>query len=328
MTAKRTAAASTSDAAAHAAEAALASGSTAVEAALTGWLALGGATSWALFAPVTVAVGGGGEGAAFVDGRARQPGKGLVRPLRYASDPDVPTIARVSVPATGAVLAAAAALFGARSSQVTAAGLKAAKRAGATARARMLSHLATAPQRALTEPEFADALLTAAPRIRGAMIGGEDLSEVLVEVCHTPTRATIAGRAVASPPWSDPMATRGRTDAVVAVDRQGSVAAVVIDAALETFSLFDGELELPLAAAGVRKGVPRVRPAAALPSPASVALVTDADGSTHAIAGLDAPVGERLLTALLPGPAAARAVLGGVVSGTRSAYARASDAPA
>lgn len=322
MSKLRQAAASTSDVAALATEAALAAGANAVEAALSGWLALGGATSWALLAPVTLAVGGAGAGGAFVDGRARQPGKGLVRPLRYASDADVPAIARVSVPATGAVLAAAAALFGVRSSHVASAGAKAAKKARSTARATLLARLGAAPQRALSETSFAAELLAAAPRIDGAMIGAEDLDDIDVEVRHRPDWEAISGRTVATPQWADPLAPRGRTEAIVAVDAQGAVAAICLDAPQATFSLFDGELELPLAAAGLRKGLPRVKPGAPLASPCAVALVRGDDGSTHALVSLDGPIDGRALDALDLGSASARAAVGGFVTATRSAYAR------
>lgn len=322
MSKLRHAAASTSDVAARAAEESLASGSTAVEAAMSGWLALGGATSWALLAPVTVAVAGAGAGGAFVDGRARQPGRGITRPLRYAADADAPVVARVSVPATGAVIAAVAALFGARADRVTAAGSKAAKRADASARARLLGRLAAAPHRALAEAAFASELLAAAPRIDGALIGAEDLVELVVDVQHRPERATIAGHAVAIPRWADPLAPRGRTDAIVAVDAQGSVAAIVIDAAPETLSLFDGELELPLLAARVRRGIERVKPSTPLPAAAAVALA-GGDGATHALVSLDGPVNERAVAALDPAGAAERVVVGGFVAATRSSYARA-----
>src|SRR4051812_45359716 len=82
----------------RAAEERLADGGTAAEAALAGWFAIAGASTWGLFAPMTLAVAGGGGGIRFVDGRARQPGKGFDRPVRYPAGKEPPAVSRAAVP--------------------------------------------------------------------------------------------------------------------------------------------------------------------------------------------------------------------------------------
>jgi hypothetical protein len=264
-----------------AAQACLDAGGTAIDAALAGYFAISGAISWALLAPVTVAMAGSGTGLRFVDGRCRQPGKGIDKPVRYADDSKVPPAVRAAVPGSISAITIGAAPF-ARETTVALAsyGIQVALKEGATARAELIERVGQAKAWALLDRGFLAEMNERVPRFEGALLGELDLAEVPADV--------IAGQPVAEgpfsmakAPWADDPAMAGVEEGqrlfVLAADNWGGLAGVLIEGARHTVSLFGGEVDLPGLAVPLLKGVPRPKPGATLPMSAPLGILFDGE---------------------------------------------------
>lgn len=323
----------THEAARASAEEAIAGGSSALEGALAGWLGLAGETTWALFAPMTIALTGSGSGVTFVDGRARQGGKGLERPARHESRERAPAASRVPAPGSIGAVAVAAAIAGARMAGPSSIGVKRARDAGAKSRARMVGRVGAAGNLALSERWVVDAILSAAPRIDGALLGAEDLAEVRPEVASSVAPHDVGGVPIATPPWADPDVMAGRSSgdsfaAILVADGRGALAAVVIEAIRETLPILDGELELPLVGEPPVKGVPRLRPGTPIGAAAPIGVGFEGKSPSALLTGPSGRIDEALVMASgLAGEAAfanarTRALVVGWVAASRSAFAR------
>lgn len=294
----------------EAADECLRAGGTAVDAALAGYFALAGATTWALLSPVTVLVAGGGAGVRFVDGRARQPGQGIERPLRYADAGSPPLLALASAPATAAALSQTASQFGRDTLvRLAAYGVRAARKQGARARAALIERVGSAKSWALQDRSFLAEVAERVPRFEGALLQPSDLAIEAVDVAQGEPSTLLAGHPLALPPWHDPTAHPAGTALVLTTER-GGMAGLLAMRPARTIALFDGEVDLPALAAPAIKGVPRLRPGSPLPVAAPLVALLERERATHLIGSLDADLDgddiETLLAANVPHDLTAR----------------------
>jgi len=254
-----------------------ASGS-AVGAVLAGFFAAAGAYAGVLLGPVSLLVGGIGQGVRAFDGRLRQPGLGTKRPRGFTVDEPIPDAARVGVPAGVAAVLVAYAYDGGQSlGSVLRAGVRRAERSGAPARARLLGRIRAVGAGALAEAGFTRALLRVAGPSEGGLLTPSDFARI-PDVDVPALERPGWGGIVAEPPWSRKLAQLGEPArlgigyAVCAVDARGVLAALCyrrVDAGLDVGEL---EVEAPLCAVPVRRGVARYAPGMPLPAPAPIGL--------------------------------------------------------
>lgn len=259
----------------EAAEECLKNGGSALDAALAAYFAVAAVTPWGLLAPVTILVAGSGVGVRAVDGRARQPGQGIERPVRYQDEASAPDFTRASAPGTAAAISLAASMFG-RQTLVRLAhqGARLAKKQGARTRAAMIERLGSAKAWALQDRAFLAEVAERVPRFEGALLQPADLTAESVEVVACEPTAQLGGLPAALPPWHDPTAT-APARALHLVSERGSLAGVISAAPTRSIALFDGELELPALAEPMLKSVPRLRPGTPLPMSAPLAALFD-----------------------------------------------------
>lgn len=171
---------------------------------LASYFALAGATPWGLLAPVTLLVAGSGTGVRAVDGRARQPGLGVERPVRYNDDASAPLIARASASATPAAIAMAASMFG-RESLVKLAtlGARIARKQGARERAALLTRFGSAKAWVLQDRAFLAELAERVPRFEGALLQPADLAIEGADALPCEPTLSLAGVRLALPPWHE-----------------------------------------------------------------------------------------------------------------------------
>lgn len=269
MTTPSRAASATWSRARDVAEARLASSCTAVEAMLAGYYALACSTSWGLFAGVTFVVAGGGVSLTFVDGRPRQPGRGVDRPKRW-DGLDAPPASRAAVPGSVAAAAAVSALFGVTLPKGTSAGAEIARELGEKERAKLVGRIGSLGVRALTDRAFVHVLGATILPNEGHPLSAADFEEPPVDVA----KSGVVDGVFAKAPWADDAAKAlgigATTHAILTVDRRGTLAAAVIESPEGELPLADGSASLPLAAEPLRKGIPRLRPGTPLPIGAPV----------------------------------------------------------
>jgi hypothetical protein len=273
----------------------LAAGGSAVEAAITGFFVAAGDSSWTLFAPLTAALAAGGAGISFFDGRARQPGKSVDRPLRWERD-KAPAVVRAAAPGSIAALSALAAMASASMTPLVAPGVAAAKAAGANSRAKLLTRIGKATTLAMGERWVGEALREAAPPIEGSLIGPDDLVDIVPDVVRGRVTGEL-GRYVAVAPWLEggelPLSSDVRLCILVA-DSRGSLVTILSEPPRGTLPIFDGELGLPLVADPPRKGLTRTKPGTPLPCPAPVVAVLENDMPVALLATTASKVDESL----------------------------------
>ncbi|MCU0656977.1 MAG: hypothetical protein MUF64_17495 [Polyangiaceae bacterium] len=221
----------------EAADECLKEGGSAVDAVLAAFFAIAGATPWGFLAPTTVLVAGSGFGVRAVDGRARQPGQGVERAVRYNDDDSVPLIARASASATPAAISAAASTFGRETlARLAPIGARIARKQGAKQRAQMLTRFGSAKAWVLQDRSLLAEVAERIPRFEGALLQPVDLAIEGVDVLPCET-TSLAGTSAALPPWHDPSAARPPLDPTLpppfrllalASDR-GSLAALLLD---------------------------------------------------------------------------------------------------
>lgn len=279
-----TAATATDPAAGEAARAALAAGGSAADAVIAGFLAAGGARPGVLLAPAVALVAGSGVGARAFDGRAAQPGRGAARPRGFVDVGSVPDAARVAVPRSLAMLSLLHGYVGrARLRDLARAGVTAAERAGAEARAELLRHVGAAGVAALQRRDVMRALVTVAGPVAGGTLTEQDLTDVLpadadalvTELDGGPSEEAGAADLPVTglrPPW--PVGAEARpAEAIVACDGRGVLAALAYAPADDGVPVPDLDLALGRDAVPVRRGVPRVAPGTLLPAAAPIAIL-------------------------------------------------------
>ncbi|MFO0571054.1 MAG: hypothetical protein U0263_35805 [Polyangiaceae bacterium] len=281
---RRSQAVSNNPVAVEAAREQLAAGGSAVSAVLAGFFAAAGAHAGVLLGPVSVLVGGVGIGARAFDGRLRQPGLGVKRPRGATSDDPIPDAARVAVPTAVSAVAVALAYDGGKSlTQLLKPGIQRAVRGGAEHRAGVLRLVRGAGAAAFNDTGFVRALLRVAGPSQGGQLSPADFSDV-PRVDADAFERSLDGRKLFEAPWAREIEPPEATDwgtgaAICAVDVRRVFAALSFRRLAHGFALDELDLEAPLAAVPVRRGVTRVQPGARLAVPAPLALVADASGA-------------------------------------------------
>ena len=268
----------------EAAIAQLGQGGSAVGAVLAGFFAAAGGYSGVLLSPLTILVAGIGTGGRAFDGRLRQPGLGTKRPRGFLPDEVIPLAARIAVPGAIAAAAVANAYDGAKSlGSLVKHGILRAERAGADARAEVLSRVRSAGQVALSEQTFTRPFLRLAGPSEGGLITPADFTNV-TDIDHAASMRHVAGSDFLEPPWSEAGAEEplpselGIGAAVCAVDVRGVFAAVAYFRPADGLELEDLALLAPFVAVPTQRGVPRQTPGSPLPAPAPIAVRCNAEG--------------------------------------------------
>jgi gamma-glutamyltranspeptidase/glutathione hydrolase len=279
-----------------AADECLLAGGTAVDAVLAAYFALAGATPWALLAPLTILVAGSGSGVRAVDGRARQPGLGIERPVRYSDEAAAPLLARASAPATAAAVSVASSMFGHEPlPRLATLGARIARKQGARERAALITRFGSARAWVLQDRTFLAEVAERVPRFEGALLQPADLAIEGADVLPCEPSLKLAGVQAALPPWHDLAApSASSTDPsplLVLASERGNLAALFLHHPGRAIPLFEGEVELPAVGQPVLRGVPRLKPGSPLPLAVPLAVLLEDARATHVVG---ATVGEQI----------------------------------
>lgn len=262
----------------------LISGGSATGAVLCGFFASSGAYSGVLLGPVSILVAGIGAGARAFDGRLRQPGLGTKRPRGFKADEPIPDAARIAVPTSFVAGLVAIAYEGSQKlSSIMKSGISRAQRAGAESRGGVLKLIRSVGAGAISDTSLVRPMLRVAGLSQGGLLTPADFGAV-PDVDRDAASRKIGTSNWLECPWAeeasavDP-AELGIGCAVLAVDVRGVFAALSYRRLNDGFMLDDLELEAPLAATPVQRGVTRVAPGARIPAPAPIAVRREADGT-------------------------------------------------
>jgi gamma-glutamyltranspeptidase/glutathione hydrolase len=265
----------------------------AVDAVVAAVLIAAATTPSVLLGPVQLLVGGSGMGLRAVDGRLRQPGRGIARPRGFVASDVIPPAAYFAVPALPAALAATLALAStASTSKVSGPAIDIAKSISPP-RTALLQALARRGPSALADDRFAGELVQVGGRIAGGALTAEDIAEVRpsVEECAVSSAETQIGevRRVASTPWhawaqSADEAVGGATEIVAAADNRGRVVIACYEAPGGGIEVPELGLVAPRFAIPVLRGTTRVRPGEPCVAPSPIALL-EAAGVLEAAVG-------------------------------------------
>lgn len=270
---------STHDGAARVAEETLKAGGNAIDAALAGWLELAASTRWGLLAPVTFGVSGMGAGVRFVDGLCRTPGRESGRSVRYPDAESAPPLARLAVPTSVAALAVSVALGASLTlSKLGTAAAASAKRHGAAGRAKFLTRVGGAGLLAFREGQFRDELDRAAPRIDGGTLGDDDFMNIVPEV-RAVTTETPHGELSVPGWWAAPDELTADCGHLLTVDRWGTVATASWSRPTSGLGIYGNEVDLPLQARPLVKGLARPPVAQRIPAPHAIGVLGSDAGS-------------------------------------------------
>jgi hypothetical protein len=285
----------------EAAQDCLLAGGTAIGSALCGFFAAAGSYAGVLLGPVSVLVGGVGAGARAFDGRLQQPGQGMRRPRGFRPGEQIPSAARVGVAASVTAALVAFAYSGGQSlGSILKPGISRAQRSGAELRADLLRRIREVGAAAMSEAQFVRPMLHVAGPGQGGLVTAADFGRV-ADVDRTALERRIADRHVVLAPWHDEaIATDAIGCAVCAVDTHGVFCALSYQRSTGGLDVEELELEVPLVAVPVRRGVTRTLPGARLPAPAPIALRRDTSGRLCEV--LAAPGAVRLDERLLLEP--------------------------
>jgi hypothetical protein len=288
-------AAATDPGAEEAAQLALTDGATALGAALSGFFSAAGRLPGVLFGPVSLLVGGLGAGVFAYDGRPRQPGKEAKRPRGFEEGDAIPLAARVAIP--GSIFAAAVACaFHPGTSFLASArrGVSAAKHAGFPNRAAFLEIVASQGATALSHAQVQKAFLTQFGVVEGGLVTRSDL----VASAGIQVRAQVVDGGWCSP-WSDESSLDcvEKTHAIVAGDVQGVFAALSYSELRQGALLEPYDVNVPLAAVPVRRGLSRVTPGTPLGHGDGLKI----EESLGEVRGVSAATGESFLQLLREG---------------------------
>lgn len=279
---RRAAAISNDSVAAEAANDFLTAGGSATGAVLSGFFASAGAYAGVLLGPLSILVGGVGVGARAFDGRLCQPGAGAKRPRGAKTDSEVADAARVAVPTSATAALVALAYDGNPSiTTILRPGIQRAERAGAEGRVSVLKLIRSVGAGAFADRMFVRAMLRVAGPSQGGLLAPGDFGSV-PEVDHEASVRKAGKIEYVEPPWAMEAegvdAGLGVGYAVCAVDVRGVFAAAAFRRVGDGFSIEELELEAPLAASPVMRGVTRAAPGARLLAPAPIAFSRDASG--------------------------------------------------
>jgi hypothetical protein len=271
-------------------------------AVLSGFFTAAGGHPGVLFSPVSLLVGGLGSGTFAYDGRARQPGREVKRPRGFEGAP--PLVSQIAVPGSIAALAVACAFHpGTSLLAASRPGVSAAKSAGARQRAAMIDAVAGLGARFLSEPRLKRELLARFGPAEQGNWGTADLVAAS-DIQRVPLPSVTGEGESLTLPWQVDGASKdadvegatrrawGRAQNIVAVDASGLFVALSYRELPDLGHLEEFELSLPAFAVPVLRGVPRVTPGEALPTPADLYLDRDESGAicaARALAASDGP---------------------------------------
>jgi gamma-glutamyltranspeptidase/glutathione hydrolase len=282
----------------------LLSGGSAIGAVLSGYFAAAGAHTGVLLAPLTILVAGTGAGARAFDGRLRQPGLGIKRPRGFKLDEPIPDAARIAVSTSvAAALVAHAYDSEQRLRTVMKAGISRAERSGAEGRAELLRRIRAVGASALTEATFTRPLLRVAGPSEGGLVTPSDFGQV-PDIDRDAVDRKVGEHTLQEAPWAaecteEPVVDRdGIGCAVLAADVRGVFAALCYRRITNGVTIEELDLELPLVAVPVQRGVARVSPGARLPAPVPIAILRDATGEV--VEAVAAPAVAALTATALP----------------------------
>jgi gamma-glutamyltranspeptidase/glutathione hydrolase len=263
----------------------LLSGGSALGAVAAGFFAAAGAHAGVLLSPLTLITAGAGLAVRAFDGRCRQPGLGTRRPRGFKDGEEVPPAASVAVPAAiTALLVSLGYEEQTKVGRVVRVGLKRARDSGAEARAELLERIRAVGAGAVGEAAFLRPLLHAGGEAAGGALTSTDLRN-LTEVDVAAATFEIGGSRFIAAPWASGDETHpapealGRGHAVCAVDVRGAFVGLTYRRVLDGLSVEELELDAPLVASPVLRGITRVAPGSPLACPAPVAIRLDDTGS-------------------------------------------------
>ena len=265
----------------------------AVDAVVAAVLLAAAATPSVLLGPLQILVGGSGMGLRAVDGRLRQPGRGIARPRGFIAGAAIPPAAYFAVPTLPAALAATLALASTASiAKVSAPAIELAK-AIAPPRAALLQALSRSGASALASDRFAGELVQVGGRIAGGALTAEDIADVRpsVEECAVTSAETQIGevRRIASTPWRawgqpGDDSVGSATEIVAAADNRGRVVIACYEAGGGGIEVPELALVAPRSASPVMRGTTRVRPGEPCAAASPIALL-EAAGVLEAAVG-------------------------------------------
>ena len=273
------------DVALEAAEEAVSSGHSPLGVVVSSYLALAGHYPGVLWGPLGVLVHGLGVSRCF-DGRMRQPGVGVKRPRGYTSAEAIPAAA--TIPAAQVVPALFVALSyddERRYSELFKAGLAAAKRAGASRRAALLTRIKELGARAFMDPALHRPLLHSGSAAEGGLLGVKDFEPPVSIDVPTEQTTDADGQVRVEFPWSPAAEPAPGLEPgfIAALDRRGVGVLLRYERAVQGEPVDEWELLLPRAASPVLRGVARTRPGQELPFHWSGHLLGTNEGKTKAI---------------------------------------------
>jgi hypothetical protein len=282
----------------------LVSGGSAVGAVLSGYFAAAGAHSGVLLAPVSLLIAGVGTGARAFDGRLRQPGRGAKRPRGFRAGETIPAAARVAVPAgVGALLVAHAYDSSQRLTSIMKSGISRAERSGAEGRADLLRRIRAIGAGAVAEAAFVRPMLHVAGPSQGGLVTPSDFGAI-GDIDQAAGERRLGGMTLSEPSWAGEWEEADAQElgigcAVCAVDVRGVFAVLSYRRVVDGLVIDELDLEAPLVAVPVRRGVTRVAPGAPLAAPAPIAIVRDTTGAPSEV--IAAPTAPRLDESALSG---------------------------
>jgi gamma-glutamyltranspeptidase/glutathione hydrolase len=274
----------------------LLSGGSAAGAALAGFFASAGAYSGVLLGPVSIVIAGVGSGARAFDGRLRQPGLGTKRPRGFKADEAIPEAARIAVPTSFVAALVAVAYEGSQKiGTIMKSGTSRAQRAGAEGRAAVLKLIRSVGAGAISDTSLVRPMLRVAGLSQGGLLTPTDFGAV-PDVDREASNRKLDGGTLIEAPWAEEATDVDPSElgigcAVLAVDVRGVFAALSYRRLTDGFMLEDLELEAPLAAVPVQRGVTRIAPGARLPAPAPIAIRKSGEALVEVLA---APAATRL----------------------------------
>lgn len=271
----------------------LASGASALAAALSGYFVAAGGHPGVLLAPFSLLVGGVGAGAFAYDGRCRQPGRDAKRPRGFVEADEVPVAARAAAP-TSAAAAFVACAFHPSTSFLSCVrpGIARARQVESKGRAALLEIVASRGAGWLTDPAVKRAMVAQFGVVEGGLMTSGDL--LAPEGLQVPA---LKNAGELTTPWIEQgesaSAAFDLSESIVACDSRGLFAALSYGVLGSQCELEGFEVSVPLLATPVLRGVSRVSPGAPLPMRDRLRLVTrEGESIVAAEAGL--PTGARL----------------------------------
>ncbi|HEV3190359.1 MAG TPA: hypothetical protein VGY54_07665 [Polyangiaceae bacterium] len=274
-------------------------GGNAVDAVIVGVLLAAAESPGVLLGPLQMMAGGAGSGLFAIDGRVRQPGRGVARPRGFVLDEHVPEASRIGVPCLPAALAAAAGLLGTVTLRRAARPAVAWARARHPERAPVLEAVARRGAPAMADDPLAAELTAAAGRASGGLLTRDDLESVRPVVVRCAERGLDPSGVLAAPWIGSENHDASWTHIVAASDGRGLMAIACYETKSDGLAISGLGVVAPFYAAPVMRGKTRVAPGTARPAAAPMALrlrKSHVDAALGLAAAADA---EEVLRALL-----------------------------